>query len=141
MGTAAPEEVDQPPRKLRVLVVDDDEDIRQVVSFTLRKLPMQIEVVQAFDGQDALEKANEVPPDLVVLDVMMPRMNGFETCERLRQSVRTAFVPILMLTASADEASRTKGYLVGTDDYMSKPFLPPDLNLRVTRLLRRTYGL
>ena len=102
---------------------------------------MQIEVTQAFDGQDAVEKANEVPPDLVVLDVMMPRMNGFETCMRLRQSVRTAFVPILMLTAGADEASRTKGYLVGTDDYMSKPFLPADLNLRVTRLLRRTYGM
>jgi DNA-binding response OmpR family regulator len=77
----------------------------------------------------------------VVLDVMMPRMNGFETCQRLRQNVRTAFVPILMLTASADESSRTKGYLMGTDDYMSKPFLPPDLNLRVTRLLRRTYGI
>jgi type IV pilus assembly protein PilB len=138
---AAPQAVDQPPRTLRVMVVDDDEDIRQVVSFTLRKLPMRVEVVQAFDGQDAVEKADAVPLDLIVLDVMMPRMNGFETCERLRQSVRTAFVPILMLTASADEASRTKGYLVGTDDYMSKPFLPPDLNLRVTRLLRRTYGM
>ncbi len=130
-----------PTRRLRVLVVDDDEDIRQVVSFTLRKLPMGVDVVQAGDGQEAVEKATETPPDLVVLDVMMPRMDGFETCEALRRNVRTAFVPILMLTASADETSRTKGYLVGTDDYMSKPFLPPDLNLRVTRLLRRTYGL
>jgi CheY-like chemotaxis protein len=128
-------------RSLRVLVVDDDEDIRQVVSFTLRKLPMKVEVTTAEDGQDAVEKATASPPDLVVLDVMMPRMDGFETCQHLRQNVRTAFVPILMLTASADESSRTKGYLMGTDDYMSKPFLPPDLNLRVTRLLRRTYGI
>ena len=123
------------------MVVDDDEDIRQVVAFTLKKLPLPVDVVTAFDGQDAVEKALETPPDLVVLDVMMPRMDGFQTCERLRQNVRTAFVPVLMLTASADEASRTKGYLVGTDDYMSKPFLPPDLNLRITRLLRRTYGI
>ena len=132
------EAASEPRRRLRVLVVDDDEDIRQVVAFTLKKLPMPVEIVQAVDGQDAVEKAEAAPPDMVVLDVMMPRMDGFETCERLRQNVRTAFVPILMLTASADEANRSKGYLVGTDDYMSKPFLPPDLNMRVTRLLRRT---
>jgi len=136
-----PDGVPPAARKLRVLVVDDDEDIRQVVSFTLRKLSIAVEIVTAVDGQDAVEQATAMPPDLVVLDVMMPRMDGFQTCERLRQHVRTAFVPVLMLTASADEASRTRGYLVGTDDYMSKPFLPPDLNLRVTRLLRRTYGI
>jgi DNA-binding response OmpR family regulator len=62
-------------------------------------------------------------------------------CRALRENVRTAFVPVLMLTASADQTSRTQGYLVGTDDYMGKPFLPVDLNLRVTRLLRRTYGI
>ena len=138
---AVVEAASEPRRRLRVLVVDDDEDIRQVVAFTLKKLPMPVEIVQAVDGQDAVEKAEAAPPDMVVLDVMMPRMDGFETCERLRQNVRTAFVPILMLTASADEANRSKGYLVGTDDYMSKPFLPPDLNMRVTRLLRRTYGM
>lgn len=139
-AASAPEDAPR-ARKLRVLVVDDDEDIRQVVAFTLRKLPVPVDVVQASDGQEAVERALDTPPDLVVLDVMMPRMDGFQTCEQLRQNVRTAFVPILMLTASADESSRTKGYLVGTDDYMSKPFLPPDLNLRVTRLLRRTYGI
>ncbi|MDO8834643.1 MAG: ATPase, T2SS/T4P/T4SS family [Vicinamibacterales bacterium] len=138
---APPSEAVPAGRSLRVLVVDDDEDIRQVVAFTLRKLPMKVEVTMAEDGQDAVEKATASPPDLVVLDVMMPRMDGFETCQHLRQNVRTAFVPILMLTASADESSRTKGYLMGTDDYMSKPFLPPDLNLRVTRLLRRSYGI
>ena len=69
------------------------------------------------------------------------RADGFDTCRALRADVRTAFVPILMLTASADHDSRTKGYLIGTDDYMSKPFLPVDLKLRISRLLRRTYGI
>jgi two-component system response regulator RpaA len=71
----------------------------------------------------------------------MPRMDGFAVCDRLRKDIRTAFLPILMLTADNDQDARTKGYLVGTDDYMSKPFAVPDLVARVTRLLRRTYGL
>ena len=112
-----------------------------IVSATLRKLQVPVEIVQAEDGAEAVEKAALATPDLVVLDVMMPRMDGFETCRALRENVRTAFVPILMLTASADQDSRTKGYLIGTDDYMSKPFLPVDLKLRVGRLLRRTYGI
>jgi DNA-binding response OmpR family regulator len=128
-------------RRLRVLVVDDDDDIRQVVAFTLKTLAVPVDVVQATDGQEAIEMATAQPPDLVVLDIMMPRLDGFETCAKLRQSMRTTFIPILMLTASADEASRSKGYLVGTDDYMSKPFQPADLKLRVTTLLRRSYGI
>ena len=128
-------------RPLRVLVVDDDADLRMIVSATLRKLHVPVDVVQAEDGVAALEKAMAATPDLVVLDVMMPRMDGFETCRALRENVRTAFIPILMLTASADQDSRTKGYLLGTDDYMAKPFLPVDLKLRIARLLRRTYGI
>jgi len=128
-------------RPLRALVVDDDPDIRMIVTATLRKMAIPIEVVQAQDGVEALERAREATPDLAVLDVMMPRMDGFETCRALRENVRTAFVPILMLTASADQDSRTKGYLIGTDDYMAKPFLPVDLKLRVARLLHRTYGI
>jgi DNA-binding response OmpR family regulator len=128
-------------RALRVLVVDDEPDIRTVVSATLRKLEVPVEVAEAVDGLDALEKIKAATPDLVVLDVMMPRMDGFDTCRALRENVRTAFVPILMLTASADQDSRTKGYLIGTDDYMSKPFMPLDLKMRIGRLLRRTYGI
>jgi len=128
-------------RPLRVLVVDDDADLRMIVGATLRKLHVPVDVVQAEDGVAALEKAMAATPDLVVLDVMMPRMDGFETCRALRENVRTAFIPILMLTASADQDSRTKGYLLGTDDYMAKPFLPVDLKLRIARLLRRTYGI
>ena len=128
-------------RTMRILVVDDDPDIRMIVSATLRKLAVPVQIVLAEDGVDAVAKALAYPPDMVVLDVMMPRMDGFGVCRALRENVRTAFVPVLMLTASADQSSRTQGYLVGTDDYMSKPFLPVDLNMRVTRLLRRTYGI
>jgi OmpR family response regulator RpaB len=128
-------------RPLRALVVDDDADIRMIVTATLRKMAVPVDVVQARDGVEAIEKAREAPPDLAILDVMMPRMDGFETCRALRADVRTAFVPILMLTASADQDSRTRGYLIGTDDYMAKPFLPVDLKLRIARLLRRTYGM
>ena len=112
-----------------------------IVAATLRNMSVPMDVLQATDGFDALEKVVESTPDLVVLDVMMPRMDGFETCRALRSKIRTAFVPILMLTASADQDSRTKGYLIGTDDYMAKPFLPLDLKLRVAKLLRRTYGI
>lgn len=128
-------------RPMRILVVDDDADIRLIVSATLRKLPVPVQIEVAEDGVIAVEKATSNPPDMVVLDVMMPRMDGFGVCRALRENLRTAFVPVLMLTASADQSSRTQGYLVGTDDYMSKPFLPVDLNMRVTRLLRRTYGI
>ncbi len=128
-------------KKPKILVVDDDDGIQLIVKKALQQLPMEIEVDTASDGMEALEKMTANPSDLVVLDVMMPRMDGFTVCEKLRQGLRTAFVPILMLTANADESSRTKGYLVGTDDYMNKPFSVPELNARVSRLLRRTYGL
>ena len=122
-------------------MVDDDADIRMIVRATLRGLPVPVEVVQAENGIDALAKAREMAPDFVILDVMMPHMDGFDTCRALRADLKTAFVPVLMLTASADQDSRAKGYLIGTDDYMAKPFLPVDLKLRVARLLRRTYGI
>jgi Rne/Rng family ribonuclease len=73
--------------------------------------------------------------------VMMPGMSGLEVCQKLRSNLPTAFIPILMLTGSVDEDSRTKGFLVGTDDYMGKPFSVPELHARVSRLLRRTYGI
>ena len=92
-------------------------------------------------GDDGQQRLLALAPDLVITDVMMPRMDGITLCQRLREDIRTAFVPVMMLTANADETNRTKGYLVGTDDYVNKPFSVPDLNARVMRLLRRTYGL
>jgi DNA-binding response OmpR family regulator len=102
---------------------------------------MEMDIITAGDGAEALKAVEQSPPDLVITDVMMPRMDGITLCQRLREDIRTAFVPVMMLTANADETNRTKGYLVGTDDYVNKPFSVPDLNARVLRLLRRTYGL
>ncbi|MGH9861154.1 MAG: response regulator, partial [Candidatus Acidiferrales bacterium] len=129
------------PKKPRVLVVDDDEGIKKVIQKALSQLPMEMDILTAGDGVEALKAAEEQAPDLVITDVMMPRMDGITLCQRLREDIRTAFVPVMMLTANADETNRTKGYLVGTDDYVNKPFSVPDLNARVMRLLRRTYGL
>ena len=129
------------PKKLRVLVVDDDDSLKKLVRFALSHLPLAIDILTASDGVEALTLIAQQPPDLVIADVMMPRMDGLTLCQRLREDMRTAFVPIMMLTANTNEADRTKGYLVGTDDYVTKPFAVPDLNARVMRLLRRTYGL
>ena len=128
-------------KKPRILVVDDDEGIKKVLQKSLQQLPMETDVLTASDGEEALRVAEQHLPDLVISDVMMPHMDGITLCQKLREGVQTAFIPIMMLTASADEANRTKAYMVGTDDYVTKPFTIPDLNARVMRLLRRTYGL
>ncbi|HSH14047.1 MAG TPA: ATPase, T2SS/T4P/T4SS family, partial [Desulfurivibrionaceae bacterium] len=125
----------------RILVVDDDDAIRRLVAKSLEQLPLKPQVYTASDGKEGLAAAEEIKPDLVVLDIMMPGMSGFEVCQKLRSNLQTAFIPIMMLTGNTDEASRTEGFLVGTDDYMGKPFSVPELHARVTRLLRRTYGL
>ncbi len=128
-------------KQVKVMVVDDDPSIQMVLRKTLEQLPIPVEIFVAGDGREALERIESVQPDLVLLDVMMPEVDGFTVCQKLRENVRTAFIPIIMLTANPDEESRTKGFLVGTDDYMNKPFSVPELLARVNRLLRRTYGL
>ena len=129
------------PKKPRILVVDDDDGIKKVVTKALQQLPLDSDIMTAGDGEEALKVVEEHMPDLVISDVMMPHMDGITLCQKLREDFRTAFIPIMMLTASADESNRTKAYMVGTDDYITKPFAVPDLNARVMRLLRRTYGL
>ncbi len=128
-------------KRPRILVVDDDPGILKIISLALKQLPIDSEVMVAADGVEALDAVETKGADLVILDVMMPRMDGFAVCDKLRKDIKTAFLPVLMLTANADQTNRTKGYLVGTDDYMSKPFDVNDFLARVTRLLRRTYGL
>ncbi|HXE76307.1 MAG TPA: ATPase, T2SS/T4P/T4SS family [Candidatus Xenobia bacterium] len=130
-----------PVKKPRILVVDDDDGIKKVVQKALQQLPLDSDIMTASDGEEALQLVEETTPDLVISDVMMPKMDGITLCQKLREDFRTAFIPIMMLTASADESNRTKAYMVGTDDYITKPFAVPDLNARVMRLLRRTYGL
>lgn len=130
-----------PSRRIHVLVVDDDPDILLITSKALKGLPFETTISTAVDGIRALEIIERDVPDMVVLDLNMPGMDGFEVCRRLRAGMRTTFVPVLMLTANASEDARTRGFLVGTDDYVAKPYSVPELQARVTRLIRRTYGV
>jgi type IV pilus assembly protein PilB len=144
-GSSAPSTASAPtgvpePRRYRALVVDDQADFRRLITFTLEHSCLPISAVAVGSGPEAIAHAQDEPPDLVVLDIMMPEMDGFEVCERLRASVRTAFVPILMLTALDDTANRARGFLAGTDDYIGKPFARAEFLARVRRLLERTYG-
>lgn len=129
------------PKKPKILIVDDDRSIQKVISAALTMLPVESEVLTASDGAEAIDTAATIGADLVILDIGLPKMDGFAVCKKLRADIRTAFVPIVMLTANADESQRTQGYLVGTDDFIGKPFSVPDLNARVMRLLQRTYGI
>lgn len=138
----APAAGKEPPGKVaRILVVDDDDAIRHLVVRSLEQLPFKPQILAARNGPEGLASVETLKPDLVILDIMMPGMSGFEVCQKLRSNLQTAFIPIMMLTGNTDEESRTQGFLVGTDDYMEKPFSVPELHARVTRLLRRTYGL
>jgi putative two-component system response regulator len=125
----------------RILVVDDDPVMRAIVTKAVSLLPQKPEILQASGGEEGYQIATEKKPDIILLDVMMPGVGGIEVCQKLRSNIETAFVPIIMLTANADEETRSKGFLVGTDDFMSKPISVPELHARLNRLLRRTYGI
>jgi len=119
----------------RILVVEDDPDIAALVVRYLEKADFSVDRVA--NGRDALDAIAERPPDLVVLDLMLPQVTGLEVCRRLRSDTRTAAVPVIMLTARAEESDRIVGLELGADDYLSKPFSPGELVARVRALLRR----
>jgi two-component system, OmpR family, response regulator len=116
----------------KILIVDDDPHIRELASVFLRNAGF--EIVEAADGLDALAKLDSIKVDLFVIDVMMPRMDGWELCRELRQAYD---LPILMLTARGETSQKVKGFQLGTDDYLVKPFEPLELVERVKALLRR----
>ena len=118
-----------------ILVVDDDPDIARFVEVNLRSAGYDVAV--AGDGEEALERAGELRPDLVLLDVMMPRIDGFEVAQRLRKNPQTANTSIIMLTAKALSADKVTGLQSGADDYIIKPFDPIELLARVKGTLRR----
>jgi phosphate regulon transcriptional regulator PhoB len=120
----------------RVLIVEDEPDIRDLLVFHLERDGYQVS--QARGGTDALRQAQASPPDLVLLDLMLPEMDGLEVCRRLRQNPLTQAVPIVMLTARGDEVDRVLGLEMGADDYVVKPFSPRELVARVRAVLRRT---
>jgi DNA-binding response OmpR family regulator len=117
----------------KILIVEDDANLLETVKYNLRKEGYN--PVTASDGEKAIEVARREKPGLIILDVMLPRMNGFEVCRVLRQEMT---VPILMLTAKADETDKIVGLEIGADDYMTKPFSMRELLARVRAMLRRT---
>jgi phosphate regulon transcriptional regulator PhoB len=119
-----------------VLIVDDEPDLVELVSYNLKKEGFQ--VATAPDGGVALEKARKKNYDLIILDLMLPGIQGIELCRILRNDPKTERVPIIMLTAKGDEADRVRGLETGADDYMAKPFSPRELIARVKAVLRRS---
>ena len=120
----------------RVLIVEDEPDIRNLVVLHLQRDGYQ--VTSAGSGEEALRQVRLSPPDLVLLDLMLPTMSGLEVCRRLRQEPATATLPIVMLTAKADEVDKVVGLELGADDYVVKPFSPKELLARVRAVLRRS---
>src|ERR1700680_3556778 len=120
----------------RILIVEDDPDIAELVARYLDKAGFVSQ--RASSGKDALQAIAARPPDLLVLDLMLPHVDGLEICRRLRASEPTAAIPIIMLTARAEESERIVGLELGADDYLAKPFSPNELVARVRALLRRT---
>src|ERR1700737_1381822 len=120
---------------MKILIVDDDTDLLDVTAYALRREGFN--VIVAIDGTQALRRWQSEEPDLILLDVGMPRMSGFEVCRKIRQ---TASTPVIMLTAAGDEEHVVQGFRHGADDYVVKPFSPKQLALRIRAVMRRSTG-
>ena len=121
-----------------VLIVDDESDVVDLVRYKLHGAGF--DVITASDGVEALREAREHRPDLIVLDLMLPHIHGEEVCRQLKAEADTAAIPVLMLTAKGQPSERIAGLEIGADDYMTKPFSPRELVLRVEAVLRRVRG-
>lgn len=119
--------------KKKILVVDDEQDLATLLSFHLTQAGY--EVAMAFDGEEGFRKYEEQPPDLIILDLKMPKLNGFEVCRKIRREKKDTQIPILMLTALQDDADRLIGKVVGAQRYMTKPFKIEDLLKEVEWLM------
>jgi two-component system phosphate regulon response regulator PhoB len=119
-----------------ILVVEDEEDIADLVAFNLRRNEFQVEL--AHDGIQGLAKAKEIKPDLIVLDVMMPGLDGFRVFKELRKDKSTRTIPVIMLTARGQTEDRIQGLELGAEDYVTKPFSPKELVLRIKNLIKRS---
>jgi phosphate regulon transcriptional regulator PhoB len=121
--------------RARILVIEDDKDIVELVRYNLEKEGYQITACS--DGATGLAQVRKSPPDLLLLDLMLPKLSGLEICKEIRRDERLGRLPILILTARGDEADRVVGLELGADDYVTKPFSPRELVARVKALLRR----
>jgi two-component system alkaline phosphatase synthesis response regulator PhoP len=122
-------------RKKKILVVDDEKDLTALVSLHMKMAGF--EVLTASNGEKALDLSREEKPDLIILDLMLPKIDGWQVCERLRQDAVTKDIPVIMLTARAQIEDKLKGFEAGADDYVTKPFSPRELVARVKRVLAR----
>jgi DNA-binding response OmpR family regulator len=127
--------VTEPDRRPTILVADDEEDLRELVTYRLTRSGYQ--VIGAGDGQEALDLAAERTPDLMVLDVMMPKLDGYELTRRVRAEETLRSIPVILLTARSQESDIDRGFEVGADDYLKKPFNPDELVARVRAVLGR----
>lgn len=118
-----------------ILIVDDEEDVLELVRYNLDRSGYQVQT--ASSGEEALTKARKKLPDLVILDLMLPGIDGLEVCRQLKRDAKTDHIPIIMLTAKGEEADIVTGLELGADDYVTKPFSPKVLNARVRRILHR----
>lgn len=119
-----------------ILVIEDEEDVTDLVRYHLKKAKFR--VISAKDGAEGLDLAGTERPDAIILDIMLPRLNGFEVAKRLRAEESTRSIPLLILSAKGESESRIKGLELGADDYLPKPFSPRELVLRIQSLLRRS---
>jgi two-component system phosphate regulon response regulator PhoB len=121
---------------MKILVVEDDPDILQLLTYTLQSTGYK--VISSQDGYEALNAVRLHHPDLLVLDLMLPSLDGFEVCKELKRNSETRNIPIIMLTAKGEEIDRIVGLELGADDYVVKPFSPRELLLRIRAILRRS---
>ncbi|MDD5135692.1 MAG: response regulator, partial [Phycisphaerae bacterium] len=119
----------------KILVVEDDEDIMELISFNLKKEGYS--VVKALTGEEALKQAQSASPDIVLLDVMLPEIDGLEVCRNLKSDAKTKNIPVIMVTAKGEESDVVAGLELGAEDYVVKPFRPKELVARVRAVLRR----
>ncbi len=117
------------------MIIEDEKDIAELIEYHLRQSGFQ--VLKAFDGPSGLEKARKERPALIILDLMLPQMDGGDVCRSLKSNPLTQSIPVLMLTAKAEEVDRIVGFELGADDYVTKPFSPRELVLRIKAILRR----
>ena len=134
---APPSQVDIPKWKERIIVAEDDQDASMMIKFFLQR--QGYHVILAKDGEEALEKIRAERPDVVILDINMPKLDGFGVCKAMRASVETMFTPVIMLTALSSIESKIQGLSLGADDYITKPFHPGELGARIEAILRRSY--
>src|SRR6202035_90378 len=119
----------------KILIIEDENDVADLLTLNLRKAGFKIST--AADGASGLQKARDARPDFIILDLMLPKMSGLEVCKILKSDTATSHTPILMLTAKAEEIDRIVGLEFGADDYVTKPFSPREVTLRVKAILRR----